>query len=84
MRNTDGGTASMIVNELHAKKAAGCGARGRKGLGARLGFGRTGRAEGLMTKDSMDAQWEKQSREMGRRKGAVYISCFLGFLVVAE
>ena len=28
----------MIVNELHIIKAAGCGAQGRKGLGARLGL----------------------------------------------
>ena len=36
--NTEGGTTSMIVNELHTMKAAGCEVRSRKGLGARLGL----------------------------------------------
>ena len=60
VRNTDDGTTSMIVNELHTIKAAGCGARGRKGLDARRGFGRNGKAEGLMTEGSVDVQWDSR------------------------
>lgn len=55
------------------------GARGRKGLGARLGFGRTGRAEGLMTETVWMLSGRSKAERWGEGRGAVLHFMFLRF-----